>query len=182
MQVLRLLHPFPGACLPPSVLPREGPGIMVLPSSALPHTGVRISHPTPKDSTSSFLAHLGTSPRASQLSPCTEISHQHFAAPWWLSEEKHVLLCGREAEGPMARVVSRIWPLASIPSSFQTPSDLLLTFSQPLLHLLDTVYLFSGKHPCATHPEASSQCLRTETHPQTQCCPSWTSPSLFMMR
>lgn len=127
MQVPRLSHPFPVACLPPSVLPGEAPGILVLPSSALPPTGVRISHLTPKGSISSFLAHLGTSPRSSQLSRCTEISHQHFAAPWWLSEEKHVLLCSREAEGPMARVVSKIWPLASIPGSFQTSSDLLST-------------------------------------------------------
>lgn len=48
----------------------------------------------------SSLAHLGTSPRACQLSLWDGISHQHLAAPRWLSEEKHGLVLRQRSRGP----------------------------------------------------------------------------------
>lgn len=68
-QVPGLQHQSPGSGVAP-VSPGEAQGIMVLPSSALPPRGVRMTQTlVPKGSTSPSLTHLGLH-TSTLLSPC----------------------------------------------------------------------------------------------------------------
>lgn len=93
--------------------------------------------------------------------PHPRISYQHFAAPQWLSEEKHGLVLRQRSRGPcgpcsgldLASGFSLWLPFQALLRSPQTAHQP-WTFSlvQPLSHLLDTVYLSAGNHSCTTPP------------------------------
>lgn len=115
--------------------------------------GSAFPFPGPPGDKSQGLSHTTTTP---QPPPQPRwISYQHFAAPQWLSEEKHGLVLRQRSRGPcgpgsgldLASGFGLWLPLQALLRSPQTShKPWAFTLVQPLSHLLDTVYLSAGNH------------------------------------
>lgn len=116
----------------------------------LPPRGVRIRYPYSKMLLLSLPAPPGDNSQGLSALPVGWDFRQHFAAPWWLPEEKqgpmlHGRSGGASGFGQDLATGFHSWLL----------SDLrLFPLAHPLSHLSDTVYLTAGNHPCAPRPQS----------------------------
>lgn len=164
--------------MPPPVSPAEAPGILVLPSSALPTRGVRIRQ-TPLLGKAPPLVPRPTwhKPQGCQLSAGLGFHTSTLLPLGGCLRKSRAWFCS-EDRGPKGRSCCG---QASIPGSPPTSPGLwsasTFPFSPIIVPSLGHCLPFCCKPLCASHPGASSQCLRTHTLSR-KCYPAPASPSL----
>lgn len=155
-QVPGLQHQSPCSGVAP-VSPGEAPGIMALPSSALPPRGVRMTQTLIPNKR----LHLS-------LPDPPGIAHKHFAAPLWLPEEKQGLIVRRRSRRSLG-FAGRSWPLAFMPGSSQiTPDHSPAVPFSPITVASQTLFTcLLETAPVPPSPRALSRMSEGREHSQT---------------